>query len=277
MKKLFTTCLFTSLLLVGCASSTNTSSTSSTAPAKEKLTVATSPDYPPLEFLDNNGKVVGADITLANYIGEKLGMEVSIETMDFNAVLTSVDTGKVLLGISGFGYKKDRAENFELSIGYNNGENSESSCHGLIVKKELVDSYKTLDDFAGKTIAVQSSSLQQMYVEDQIKNPNIEIVTSLDQAILSLQTNKVDAVALSCDIAKGYANSLPDVAKAEPNFDLSQYEEYAGNVVVAKKGNTELINKVNEILKEVNEKGLYDQWVAEAKQQAKEAGITFEE
>ena len=133
---------------------------------KGVLTIATSPDYPANEFVTEDGVVYGSEMMLAKYVADCLGVKLKIETMDFNAVLTAVDTGKVDIAFSGFGWKKDRAETFELSVGYEGDD--EVTFHTLIVPSDQVDQYKSLEDFVGKHIVAQASSLQQMYVEDQI-------------------------------------------------------------------------------------------------------------
>ncbi|MBR4485197.1 MAG: transporter substrate-binding domain-containing protein [Erysipelotrichaceae bacterium] len=130
------------------------------------LTIATSPDYPANEFITEDGTVYGCEMMLAKYVADCLGVALKIETMDFSAVLTAVDTGKVDCAFSGFGWKADRAEAFELSVGYVGDE--EVSYHTLIVPAAQQDQYKSLEDFVGKHIIAQASSLQQMYVEDQI-------------------------------------------------------------------------------------------------------------
>ena len=128
--------------------------------------IASSPDYPPNEFITEEGVVYGNEMMLAKYVADCLGVALKIETMDFNAVLTAVDTGKVDMSFSGFGWKADRAEAFELSIGYTGDD--KVTYHTLIVPVEAADQYKELSDFVGKHIVAQASSLQQMYVEDQI-------------------------------------------------------------------------------------------------------------
>ncbi len=233
------------------------------------LVVGTSPDFPPAEFVDDEGNVKGSEIMMAEYIAACLGVELQIEPMDFSAVLTSVDTGKVDLGMSGFGYKPDRAENFELSHGYIGEVDSESACQGLMVPADKVDEYQTLDDFAGLTIAAQATSLQEMYAQDQIPDVVIEEVGSLDQAVLNLASGKVDAVALTCTMINNYvAQSDGQYAKAEPVFDTSIYEDYDGTVAAAKKGETSLIEAVNVIVDYVNANNMYDTWYQEAKAEA---------
>lgn len=228
---------------------------------KGQIVLATSPDYPPSEFVDDQGNVKGSDIMLAQYIANSLGVDLKVETMDFNAVLTAVDTGKVDIGISGFGYKADRAEQFELSHGYQSS--SAAAHHTLLVSAEKADEYKSLADFSGKKIDTQANSLQEMYVTDQIPDADLQKVATLDQAILELQTGKIDAIALDSTTAKNYAETSDGmfVSVYEKNgveFDLSQYADESGNVVAVKKGETSLIDAVNQVIDSLATSGKYE-------------------
>ena len=228
---------------------------------KGKITMATSPDYPPNEFVDTQGNVKGADILLGQYIANSLGVELEVETMDFNAVLTAVDTGKADMGISGFGYKADRAEQFELSNGYQS--DSSAAHHTLLVPADKADEYKSLSDFDGKKIDAQANSLQEMYVKDQIPNADLQLVSTLDQAILELQTGKIDAIALDSTTAKNYAKTSDGIfvsvyEKNGVEFDLSQYADKSGNVVAVKKGETSLIDAINTVIDSLPTSGKYE-------------------
>ena len=228
---------------------------------KGQIVLATSPDYPPSEFVDDQGNVKGSDIMLAQYIANSLGVDLKVETMDFNAVLTAVDTGKVDIGISGFGYKADRAEQFELSHGYQSS--SATAHHTLLVPAEKADEYKSLADFSGKKIDTQANSLQEMYVTDQIPDADLQKVSTLDQAILELQTGKIDAIALDSTTAKNYAETSDGmfVSVYEKNgveFDLSQYADESGNVAAVKKGETSLIDAVNQVIDSLATSGKYE-------------------
>ena len=228
---------------------------------KGQIVLATSPDYPPSEFVDDQGNVKGSDIMLAQYIANSLGVDLKVETMDFNAVLTAVDTGKVDIGISGFGYKADRAEQFELSHGYQSS--SAAAHHTLLVPAEKADEYKSLADFSGKKIDTQANSLQEMYVTDQIPDADLQKVATLDQTILELQTGKIDAIALDSTTAKNYAETSDGmfVSVYEKNgveFDLSQYADESGNVVAVKKGETSLIDAVNQVIDSLATSGKYE-------------------
>lgn len=300
--KVLASVMATGLLLAGCSSTTSTATTASstnsesdwyTGPGYDKLyeqlgkadvdlsnadgalkeildegvlTMATSPDYPPNEFISETDgtTVMGSDIMLGQYIANSLGVELKVETMDFSAVLTAVDTGKVDIGISGFGYKEDRAEQFELSNGYQ--ADSSAAHHTLLVPAEDIDNYSSLEDFnnAELTIDAQANSLQEMYVEDELPNANLQLVSTLDQAILELQTGKVDAIALDSTTCKNYAESsegmfVSVLVEKEIEFDLSPYSDKLGNVIAAKKGETSLITVINEILEQMKTAGVVEE------------------
>lgn len=278
MKKIMKSILvmILAMSLVACSSSSDTESKSVFEKVKEEgvLTISTSPDYAPLEFLVD-GEVVGAEIEFAKYIAEKLGVKLEIKQMDFDAALTAVALGNVDMAVTGLGWREDRAESFELSYGFN--KEGEASCHGLVVPTAKVNDYKTLDDFAGKKIAAQNASLQLGYTEEQIPTAEIELVKTLDMGVLMIQSEKVDALACSCDLGKAFAKTYDDLSFATPEFVVEVDNLYDGNVLAVAKGETEFVEFLNKIVVEINESGQFDVWNEEAKQLARDNGIDFEE
>ncbi len=232
---------------------------------KGTLVIATSPDYPPMEFPDaETGAIKGADILLAKYIANTLGVELVVEGMEFGAVITSVDTGKSDLAISGFGYTAERAESYEISHGYQ--ADSDAAHHTILVPAADADQYNSLADFAGKKIYAQANSLQQMYVEDQLLNVyegvEMELVSDINEAILGLSAGKADAIAFDSTTAINYANTSDGMfvslyKEKGIEFDLSMYNDYAGNIVLMKKGETSLLDVVNQCIDQIMENGLY--------------------
>ena len=84
--------------------------------------MGTSPDFAPWEFKDVSSgttEYVGADVELAKYIAEKLGVELEIKPMEFSAIQQAVTSGNIDMGISGFAYTDERAEAMGLSERYN--------------------------------------------------------------------------------------------------------------------------------------------------------------
>ncbi len=245
---------------------------------KGVLTIATSPDYPCREFIDaSDNTLYGSEMMMAKYIADALGVDLAVEQMDFNATLAAVDTGKVDLAMSGYGWKKDREENYELSIGYVGDPNAESG-HTLLIRAEDLDKYNSLEDFAGTHIIAQANSLQEMYATDQIvaldpENTVLEPVTSLADAIMSINADKCDAVSMDKTTAKQYAaqseGTLISMAEAKGvQYDTSMYGNHEGNIAAAKKGETDLIETVNEIIQFVEDHGWYQEWYKIAEEQA---------
>lgn len=248
-----------------------------------KITMATSPDYAPYEFIDptktGDDKYVGADIELGKYIAEQLGVELELKIMDFSAVLAAVGQGKVDIGISGIGYKPEREEAMEFSNTYNvsseGEETSGSTCKrdGFLVPTELVDQYQSLEDFYGKKIAAQSGSLQEGYTVDQVKDVQLDIIASLGDGVLRVQSGKSDALAVTCTTGQQYADANDGVSLSTVTFVVEEDSNTDGTKIGIPKGETELVEAINKIVDEVKESGLYKQWEEEYSDYAKTLGV----
>ena len=131
------------------------------------LTVALSPDFSPMEFVDSSKtgqeQYVGFDVMLAQFIAEELGVKLEIQAMSFDACQTAVSTASVPLSISGFSWTEERAENFELSDYYYAGEN-ETEQVLLIRKADGVLTVTLSPDFSPMEFVDSSKSGQEQYV-----------------------------------------------------------------------------------------------------------------
>ncbi len=235
-----------------------------------KIILGTAPDFAPWEFQDVSSgttEYVGSDIELAKYIAQRLGVELEISPMEFGAIIQGLSSDTIDIGISGFAYTEERAEAANLSDPYN--VNPEAG-QGILVLKDETSDYDTAESFAGKKIAAQNASLQMQLVQEQLPSDiTIQPVTSVSEGVLMLINGRVDALAVSGDNGLSLSDSYPEVAMADFMFEY----ESDGNVVVIKKGNDELTAAVNEIIAEVNEQGLYEQWKQEATELAQSLGI----
>lgn len=231
--------------------------------AAGKLVVATSPDYAPYEFLDKGGKPIGADISFAAYLAEQLGVELVIEAMDFDTVLASVVTGKVDMALAGMVPKDERKETMDFTdIYYNDG------FQGIIIAKKNADTLKTLEDFAGKTVAAQNGTLQQELVTTQLPGATMETIVKIPDGIMMVMTGKVDGLALASVVAEEYLNNYEDLVLCETMFE---YASLGVAIAVPKAPadspdyNNAYMETLNAIVKDVVESGQYAQWMAEAK------------
>lgn len=238
--------------------------------AEGVIVMATSPDFAPMEFIDDSKEgqdmYVGLDIEFAKYIAENLGVELKIEAMDFSALQAAVSLGQVDMVLAGLAWKEERAEAMELSGFYN--LTSEDNEQGILVKTTEVDKYQTAEDFSGKTIAVQNASLQQSLLESQLPDAKVELVTNIDDGVMMLIAGKVDGVGVAEANGKTIAGNYPEVAMS--GF-LYEYES-EGNVVGMPKGETELCEKINEIIAKAEAEDLFTKWNEEAKALAAEIG-----
>ena len=274
MKKFIATLLAVALTLTMCASALAESRLDKILEAGE-IHMATSPDFAPSEFIDDSktgqDQYVGSDIELGKYIAEKLGVNLVIDAMDFSAVQAAVTTGSTDMAISGFAYTEERAQAAEMSDFYNIDDDGKGQ--GLLVLKEKADQFTKPEDFAGKIVATQNGSLQYKLTTAQLPDAKIELIADLGTAVMMLVNGKVDAVAVAGGNGEVFSNNYPEVCMSEFMFEY----ESEGTVLMVPKGETELIEAINEIIAEVNEKGLYKQWNDEATELAKSLGVDVNE
>ena len=233
----------------------------------KKLTVAMSPDFAPMEFVDTSKsgqeQYVGFDVTLANFLADELGMELEIKPMSFDACMTAVQLGSVDMAISGFSWKPDRAENFLLSDYYIAGDNETQQ--SVITVKAKEGALTTEASFAGLKVGAQTSSLQEQLVKDSLIPAGAELVVykSIDDAVLALQTGKIDALAVAHGNGEAIIANNPDLAFTGFDFDVDP--KYENNVILLNKSNTEMLEKVNKVLAKAMAAGVYDGWYEDAK------------
>ena len=233
------------------------------------LTVALSPDFAPMEFVDSSKtgqeQYVGFDVMLAQFIADELGVKLEIQAMSFDACQTAVSTASVPLSISGFSWTEERAENFELSDYYYAGENETEQV--LLIRKADADKYKTAEDFDGVDVGAQNASLQMMMVTEQLPNAKAYTIGDIGVGVLELQSGNIEALAVAAGNAEMIIESNPDLMVCEWEFDVKA--EYEANVVLITKGETELLEAVNAALQKAYDEGYYGVWYEEAVELAK--------
>ena len=228
------------------------------------LTVALSPDFSPMEFVDSSKtgqeQYVGFDITLAKYIAENLGVELVIEPMGFDASQTAVYTGSVPMSISGYSWTEERAQNYELSDYYYAGENE--TRQALLIKKENADKYASPEELAGQDVGAQNASLQMQLVTEQLAGANPVAIGDITVGVMELKSGNIEALAVAYGNAEMIVDANPDLVICTWEFDVKA--EYSANVIMMQKGETELLDAVNAILAQAKDSNLYDGWYKDA-------------
>ena len=207
------------------------------------LTMATSADFEPYEYYEND-EIVGIDIDIMNAVCEKIGMTLKPEDMSFDSVIGATQTGKTDIAMSGITITEDRKNMINFTIPYT------STTQSIIVAKDGAIAKKT--DLEGKKIGVQINTTGDTQVTEEFGDAAVERFQNGALAVESLKNNKIDCVVIDGEVAKALVNANEGL---EIIADAYSIEEYA---IALKKGNTELLDKINAALEQLLEDGTID-------------------
>lgn len=232
--------------------------------ASGELHITLSPDFAPMEFIDSSKdgqeQYVGFDVTLAKYIAEYIGVDLVIEPMSFDACQTAVYTGSVPMSISGYSWTEERGENYEISDYYYAGDNETEQV--ILIKKTDADNYTSAEDFSGVDVGAQNASLQMNLLTSQLPDANPITIGDLGVGVLELQNGSIEALAVAKGNAEMILDSNPDLMICPWEFEVAA--EYEANIILITKGETALLNVVNEALAKAYADGLYGTWYEDA-------------
>ena len=230
------------------ASSTASSAAVSTSAAAElttveagKLTMATNATFPPYEMTTDSGEIEGIDVDTAKAIAEKLGLELQIDDMDFDAALLSVQQGKADIAMAGITVTDERMAVMSFSDSYATGIQS-------VIVPEGSD-ITSVDDLAGKKIGTQRGTTGYLYCSDDFGEDAVVAYDNGLTAVQALNNGQVDAVVIDNEPAKAYVESNPGLKILDTSY---AEEDYA---IGMNKSNTALLEAVNAALEELKADG----------------------
>ena len=228
-----------------------------------KLTVATSPDFAPYEFyaIDENGtpKLAGFDMAFAQYIADSMGLELEVVTMDFDGVLSELQTKSVDLGMAGLSPDPKRAKVMDFSdIYYEGGQ-------ALVTVKANADTFNTFEACNKAEVAVgaQVGSIQLELAQTNTPDADIVALPKVTDIISELLAGKLDAAFIETDVAKSYQKNYPDL---EIVMDVPYDVE--GSAIGVSQGNEALLAAVNEAIAKAKADGSLQKFIAEANELA---------
>ena len=213
--------------------------TSESEAAGGKLVMVTNAEFPPYEFREGND-IVGIDAEIARAIADKLGMELEIQDMAFDSLIPAIQSGKADFTAAGMTVNEDRKKNVDFTDTY------AEAAQVIIVKED--SAIKTPDDLQGKKVGVQSGTTGDIYADD-IADAEIQRFPKGIDAVMALTQGKLDAVIIDREPAKVFVKENQGLKVLDEAFTE---EEYA---IAVKKGNTELLEKMNGAIKELKESG----------------------
>lgn len=204
------------------------------------LTMATNAYFPPYEYYDGKD-IIGIDADIAKAIADKMGLELKIEDMEFDSIITAVSTGKADLGLAGMTVTPDRQKNVDFSDSYATGIQS------VIVKED--STITKIDDLQGKKIGVQLSTTGDIYATDDFGKDSVVQYNKGNDAVMALTQGQVDAVIIDNEPAKSYVEANKGLKILDTEYAT---ENYAACI---SKDNAGLTKAVNKALAELKDDG----------------------
>ena len=216
------------------------------------LTVGTNAEFPPFEYVDDNGEPDGFDIALIKAIGEKLGVTVEVENMEFEALVSAIGS-KIDLAIAGMTVTDERQESVDFSNPY-----YDALQYVIVPEGSEIASF---DDLAGKTIGVQLGTTGDFIASDDVEGANVSQYNKGVDAVNDLLNGRVDCVIIDKNPAQVFETQFSGQIKA---LDGAQFGFEVENYAIAlPKGDAALAQQVNKALEEIKADGTFDQLVAD--------------
>ncbi|MDA8234256.1 MAG: basic amino acid ABC transporter substrate-binding protein [Clostridia bacterium] len=244
--------------LTGCGGQANTGSdgekkadTTSSEPAKTKIVVGSEAAYAPFEFVDEKtGEVVGFDAELIKAIGEAVGLEVEIKNTAWKGLIPGLEAGTLDAVISAMTITDERKQNADFSDPYFTAYQFFAVKEGSTIKIDK--------DLVGKKVGVQTNTTGHYAVEkiEGVKDSDIKKFDTTPLALIELQNGKVEAVVADSPVVLEFINKNPEAKIVAVDPKLPGKDEYG---IAIKKGNAEVLAKINEGLKKVKDSGKYDE------------------
>lgn len=242
---------------------TETAGAEITTITEGKLTVATSPDFAPYEFysIDENGNptLAGFDMALAQYIADYMGLELEVVPMDFDGVLSELQTKSVDLGMAGLSPDPARMEVMDFSDIYYEGGQS------LVTVAANADAYKSFEDVNKSDVSVgaQIGSIQMDLATQNTPDADIVSLPKVTDIITELLSGKLDCAYIETAVALSYQKNYPDlVLVMDVPYDVE------GSAIGVSKGNEALLAAVNEAVAAAKADGSMEKFIAEANELA---------
>lgn len=223
------------ITLGGCKKNTN------------ELIMVTEAGFAPYEYYDG-GEVVGVDVDIAKEIAKAMGKELEIKDVAFDSLINELNSGKADFAAAGMSISEERKKEVDFSIEY-------VSSKQVIVVRKGYDSIKSVNDLKNKTITVQLGSVADSYVSKEFKDAKIVRQKKFLSAAEDVKANKADCIVMDELPAK-------ELVKNNSELTILNIELFTDKYAIAvKKGNTELLNKINEVLERLIEEGKIEEFV----------------
>lgn len=223
-----------------------------------KIIVGTSADYPPYEFrllAEMEDNFVGIDIDIAKVIAAELNVKLEIKNIVFHNLFNELTAGNIDLILAGLAPSQDRQKIVDFSIPYY------QAIQNMLIRGKDKEKIKLLEDLRGKIVGTQTGSIQEDMARNMIFGATFVSRPTIQKLIDELANGKLDAVILEKPVADTYVFKNKDLLNLECNSDRTPL----GSAAAVKKGNTDLLARVNQILEKLIRENKINQFVQDAK------------
>lgn len=222
------------------------------------LVVGTNAEFPPFEYVGDDGEPDGFDIALIRAIAEKMGMEVKVENMEFDSLVTAIGS-KIDVAIAGMTVDEERSQAVDFSDSYYEAVQYVIVSADSDIAKASEEKRAAISDLENQRIGVQLGTTGDFKAEE-IAGATVQKYNKGVDAVNDLINGKVDMVIIDRNPAKVFVDKfegkLVAIDGAEYNFETEHY-------AIAMAKGSDLTAKVNEALAELKEDGTFDKLVAE--------------
>ncbi len=228
-----------------------TAASDETAAEKDdsKLIMATEAGFAPYEYTEDGETVVGVDVDIANEIAKAMGKELEIQNMNFDSALLSVQQGKVDFAAAGISVTPEREEQMDFSIEYT------TSRQVVVVNKEAQRVTSVDGVTADTVVGVQAGTVADTYCQDDLGVKDLKQYNKFMEAAMDLKNDKIDCIIM---------DSLPaeEMVKENDDLEILDGEVFTDKYAIAvQKGNTELLDQINEVLQKLVDEGKVDEFI----------------
>ena len=234
MKKFLTVALAgvlaASMLFTGCGKK----ETADGGEIPDTIVVGTNAEFPPFEYVNDDGDVDGFDMAVMKEVGKKIGSDVEIKNMEFKSLIGSMESGNLDVIAAGMTVTKERERQVDFT-----------------------GSIKSADDLEGLTIAVQEGTTGDLLATDEIKDSNVKRFKKGVDAVMDLKKGGSDVVIIDANPAQEFVKANKGLELVKDLFDDESY------AFAVQKGNTKLKDAINDALKEMKDDGTFDKLVKE--------------
>lgn len=206
------------------------------------LVMGTNATFPPYEYYDGDN-IVGIDVEISEAIGEKLGMEVEVQDMEFDALIPALSSNKVDFVAAGMTVTPEREASVSFTDTY-------ATAAQVIIVKEGSD-IASAEDLSGKVVGVQLGTTGDLLVSE-IEGAEVERYPKGYEAVQSVIQGKIDAVVIDNAPAKTFVSQNEGLVILD---EALSSEDYA---MAINKDNAELLEQINGAIAELKEEGTLD-------------------